>query len=277
MENLDDNSLNDGEEDVVDLQDEGETEMEEEDTDLGDETELDEGEEDQDAADPDKQPTQSKEENAIYAKMRRKAEEEATKKVSAELQKIETEKKEIAESNRKLKEAQREKELYSQITPEHINQVAEHYGVTEDYAKALIERDVKLKIYEQKEADMHRLLALEKQKSEFRSKPFFKELEKDIDNILRDNTGVDVQTAYFFLKGQKADELTSKSKSDTEKRTIANIQDRMKRRSDPTSTAQGVGTNTLSKTTQDINAFLGIDSREVAKHKKENANRFKIR
>lgn len=116
---------------------------------------------------------------------------------------------------------------------EEIDEYSEKHNVTPDEAKELIEKDKRIKALEFKEkARDHKDQALA-QKKELANELYFKELEPEIDGLIQENIDngqlIDVDTAYRYLLGTRAKELLENSKKETEKRTLANVQDRAKR------------------------------------------------
>jgi hypothetical protein len=235
---------------------------------FNDDEEL-EGEKDQDIAEPGKR-EQSHEENAQFKKMRIKAEEQALKKLEQERKELAAERMRIDEEKREYDRIAQERRLQESITDDKVWQRADSEGITEQAARKIL-------LLEAREEARHRAESIERQKNAFRSKKYFNRLEKDIDKLINENPQIDVNTAYKYLVGEKLDTLLETENSDIEKRTIANVQDRMKRRPTPTTSATGQSTVRLSKETLAINAAMGVDSREVAKHVKENKKRFTFR
>lgn len=114
-----------------------------------------------------------------------------------------------------------------------ISNYSVEHNVTKEEAKELIEKNNRIKELEFKDqVRSHKDQALEKKK-ELANELYFKELEPDIDALIQENLDkgqlIDVDTAYKYLLGTKAKELLANSKKDTEKRTLANVQDRAKR------------------------------------------------
>ena len=216
---------------------------------------------------------QSKKEQQIYRKMRLKAEAEAKRKIEAEL---EAERAEIERYKREVAEKQEVERLRREyLTQEKIWDKADEKGVSEEVARELLEIELEKAISAEKAKVRERQEFIKSQKAELQGDDYFNLIEKDVDSVLEQNPHLDFQTVYFHMVGKRRKELDSKLSSKVEKRTIANVQDRMKRRN-VDSPAVAPGKTSLSKTTMEINNVLGVDSREVAKHKKKNSHRFKF-
>lgn len=230
--------------------------------------EVEESEETQEVAEPAKT-KQSKEENAAYAKMRRKAEEEAKKKFEAEKAALEEEKRRIEAERETLRQADIEKKHMQGITQDRIWQVANDMGVTEEVARQLLYYDAKDKARQEQDQIRQRMDSLKVQKVQLKDKPFFNELEKDIDDMIARDPNIDIQTAYTYLRGAKLDDLLEKQSKTAEKRTIANIQDKARRKV-VTSTGDSDSTASLSELGMKAAIAMGLDPREVAQTIKKN-------
>jgi len=254
----DEKVLNETQEDVVDSQTEAVEETENTETvDVAEESEKE-----QEVAEPVEETQQNKEENAIYAKMRRKAEEEVKQKYEVERQKIEQER-------IKLEQLQLESKVMSEVAnPQAVQNFAYEEGVSEEFARQLLTARAKEKIVEEKERVRQRNENIKRTKDSLRKEAFFNELEADLDKMISANPDIDIKTAYKFLKGDKFDELMSNREKTAEKRAIANVQDNLRRRNIGSSEYDSTSTEGLSDFAKSFNAFAGIDSREVAKHVK---------
>ncbi len=261
-----------GDEDiVVDYPDddvEMEEDVEEEFSDSEEGEELDEEltEPQEDDEDESKQTPQ---ENAQFKKMRIKAEEQARKKLEAERIELQKLKQEIEES--KTEKMIRDQHLSQQ----NIFDKADAEGVTEDVARRLLEAEVDKVIQSEKMKVKERFNAIQQQKLQYSKDKHFEEVDKLAQQAVDNNPNIDYHTAYKFFNYDIQKKYEGESEKNATKRTLANVQDRMKRRSVPSTNTAPVKTN-LSSTTMEINNFLGIDSREVAQHKKKNAHRFKL-
>ena len=220
--------------------------------------------------DSDEDEGQTSEENSQFRKMRLKAEAEARKKVGAERAEVQRMKQEIEAEKLERKIRQ---EYMSQ---EKVWDMADKEGVSEDTARKLLEAEVDKVIRTEKERVRQQYESRQREKNNFRDDEYFTLVEHEVDAILDANPDITYETAYFHVVGKNRKELNNKVARNTEKRTLANVQDRMKRRGVSATSKSAPQKTTLSKTTMEINNVLGIDSREVAKHKAQNAHRFKL-
>jgi hypothetical protein len=253
-------------EDVVDSQD-----SIEDDVSLEDQTD---GADNLDVADPEEgqaKAKQSHDENAIYQRLRVKAEKEAASKYEAEALRI-------AHEKQALEQMKTERRIMDDVlSPEKIWAKADEEGVTEDIASKLLLNEARTLIEVEKSKVRDRFTAIEQQKQALKSQKYFKELEAEVMAAVDANPNLDVQTAFYYLRGQKQDELAKGDYKSAEKRTVANMQDNMRRRTTAPGSA-GSGTHIdpakyMSKEELDMCRRFGNDPREVAKHIHTNQKR----
>lgn len=222
---------------------------------------------------------QSKEENAAFRKLRLKAEEEANRKFEAQRKEVEAEKEYIRQQKELLQSQKIENESYNKfLTPQKIYDYAYQYGISEEQAQAelsqLRDQDVenqKKEIVFQQREEKLREYENRLKKEELKNEPFFNELEKDLDVLLLQQPNVDIHTAYEYLIGKNYKTLIANEKSNVEKRTIANMQDRAKRKTfsaDGGSSEASVSSVLSPDGIEMANAF-GVDPRKVAKRVQE--------
>lgn len=250
---------NDGEFEDDETNDETDVVDQLEDEDDGEELE-DEGEElEGETAEP-QDSKQTPEENAQFRKMRLKAEEEARKKFQAEKDEFEKMKLELQIE----KEARAEKD---KITQDAIWEKADSEGISESAAKKMLEHEVEQKVSQIKD----RFERVQNQKATLMNDPFYNEIAPEMEKVLKQQPELEPQTVFYYLKGQMGDELYKKTVSKTAKKTVANIQDGMRRRNIPTSSGGASDTFAiLSKEGIEMSNAFGNDPREVAKYIKKN-------
>lgn len=244
-------------EDVVDSQDSIKDDV----------TQDDQTDEDPEVVEPEEgqsRTKQSPEENAIYQRLRVKAEKEIASKYEAEARRI-------AHEKQALEQMKTERRIMDDVlTPEKIWAKADEEGVTEDIARKLLLNEARTLIEIEKSKVRDRFTAIEQQKQVLKSQKYFKELEAEVMAAVDANPNLDVQTAFFYLRGQKQDELAKGDYKSAEKRTVANMQDNMRRRTTPPGSAGSGGqvdpSKVMSKEDLDMCRRFGNDPREVAKH-----------
>ena len=262
----DENVLNDTTSDLVSTQDNLDTDInqtEDVDTDTSEKQEV---------ADTDKV-EQTPEENAIYKKMRLKAQEEARKELEAEKLSIESEKQELSKLRQQRESKDAEDRILSQyLTGENIRNVAYENGVTEEVATKLIKLEAQSLIESEKQKVTQKFEAIQKQKQALKNDEFFNLIEKEVDGIVAQNPNVDFETAYHFLVGQKYKELQKKVSEKATQKTLADVQDRNRRKpvtGDSGSENTINATNVLSKRAITMAQVFGVDPNKVAKRVKE--------
>ena len=153
-------------------------------------------------------------------------------------------------------------------TQDEIAEYSEAHNVTEEEAKELIEKNKRIKELEFKNQTRdHKDQALVKKK-ELANELYFKELEPEIDELIQENLDkgqlIDVDTAYKYLLGTRAKELLADSKKETEKRTLANVQDRAKRTVEKEAGAENQ-TVVLSNEAKLMAKEMGVSLKSLAK------------
>jgi hypothetical protein len=221
----------------------------------------------------DQKQEQTHDDNSKFAAARRKAEEEFNKKLAEKEQYLQQYANSVSEIEKytgmKIDDVVNYvKNSYSQ---QQVQDVAEKTGVSEEVAKIILEQNTKLssieareKEREFKEIQIQRNYHNELQKKELQKAKFWDVLEQDVYAIVESNPGVDVKTAFNFLRGQKMDELLEQEKSKTVKRTVADIADRQKRGEISDDGTPDI-TYTLSTFGQELAQGMGINKSNLAK------------
>jgi len=130
---------------------------------------------------------------------------------------------------------------------------------------------------EQEAQKMARKVKLSEEKDALRDKPYFKELEKQIDTMTANNPLLNVDTAYRFLLGDlmiagKLDEITTSTSKSAKKSAIADLQDKAKR--GRTIHGDGGGeedidpNKVLGKEEQEMTRAFGNDIKDIARYVK---------
>jgi hypothetical protein len=255
----DDLDVVDSDAEVEDFEDDAEQDFQ--DDDLEDE----ESEDDEEVADPQESTKQSPEENARMKKMRLKAEADAMKKFEAE-------RNELMKLKQEIEAEKKERELKAEyLTDEKIWQKADEEGVSESVAKRLLEVEFKEKLEDEKRKTRERIEQVENEKRQLMKDEFYHDIAPEMEKILVQRPDLNPSTVYYHLKGQMANELFKKASKNVEKRTIANVQDGMRRRNVPSSSGDSSDTlSHLSKEGHEMANAFGVDPREVAKYVKQN-------
>jgi hypothetical protein len=167
------------------------------------------------------------------------------------------------------------------VTEEKIEALAYDKGYTFDAAKEILLRDARIAAgteltQRQQQAEINRL-----KKETLRNDKYFRFVEPQLDNLVKQDPNVDINGAYTYLIGEymrsgKMDELIEAEKSKTQKRTVAEMQDRNRRRSMSGGDAGGSESNAgayLSKEHIELANAWGIDKRELAAHRKTQENK----
>lgn len=163
-------------------------------------------------------------------------------------------------------------EMQAYIKAERARREREHYvsqGIDPDAVNELIGNHPIVK--QAQEITLKSKIATEK--AAISSKPFYKELEADIDKILAVNPNLPVEAVYSYVRGEKLDELLSKSTSDAAKRTIADIHDKKSRGLSDSGDSGGEDAVELTAEGKRMAAAFGNDPKEIAKYVKKQIRR----
>ena len=231
----------------------------------GDEDNLDnddEGGEEPEVAEPDKSKGKT-DQDAIYAKLRRKAEAEAA-------ERLKHEKEELAAERLKIEQERR----INSISQEQIWDKADEEGVSEEAARKMLQLEERARIVEEREANLKRQSDLEQQKKKLRGELYFKELEVEIDKFVEQYPDTNVEGAFHYLRSTKLPDLMAGKIKATEKRTIADMHDRARRGgvsggSDAGHTEDINPRTILSRADLEMCEAFGTDPKVIARKVKE--------
>ena len=216
---------------------------------------------------------QTPKENAVYKKMRLKAEDEARKKIESELS---GEKERINAMKITMEQKLSESRILDEyMNPKKIYEYADAEGVSEEMASKMLRYEAEKLIGAEKQKVTENFKQMQTIKNELRnSSKYFAMIEQEVDEIVNNNPGLDYKTAYNHTVGAKINELEKELSSKVEKRTIANVHDRARRKnvggSDGGSDESVTPTTYLDKDSMDMSIAFGNDPREVAKYVKNN-------
>jgi hypothetical protein len=157
------------------------------------------------------------------------------------------------------------KDIVQQKSQADIEKIMDRDGVSEEDAKRQYMREQKIKEDTAKAEAILREAEISKEKAELKDKQYFKELESEIDELVKSTPGLKVDTAYRYLLGQNFEKLAQEEKSKQQKRTIADIADRSKR-SVNTKASEGAAPETeLTPGQISMAKAMGLSLSEVAK------------
>lgn len=271
-------SEDDEQDNVVDYQDDEDFDIEQDDVEVDEDNVEDDISEEDNVEVADLQSTkQTPQENAVYKKMRLKAEAEARTKIESELA-------EEKERINAMKIAMEQKLSESRILDEYMNpkkiyEYADKEGITEELAEKMLKYEAEKLISAEKAKVAENFNRTQTIKNELRNNSkYFAMVEKEVDDIMSSNPNlVDYVAVYNHTVGSKIDQLEKELSSKVEKRTIANIHDRARRKSvggsDGGSDENVSPTSYLDKDALAMTLAFGNDPRKVAKHVKINTNK----
>lgn len=234
--------------------------------------------EEPEVVEPEQEEEQSPEQNAIYKKMRLKAQEEAKRELESERQRIEAEREELNRLQYEREAQEVESRVYNELlTNDNIEAKEYELGVNRDVAIKLLKLEGQKLVNDERSKVSEKIKRNQSQKDDLKNDPdeveYFRLLEKDVESIIKANPGLDLhfEMVYANEKFRRRKELNKLIKNNTEKKTLANVQDRMRRK--PVSSDAGSDDNVnpsavLSKTGIDMASVFGVDPSAVAKRVK---------
>lgn len=167
---------------------------------------------------------------------------------------------------REFEEAKNEKSIRDQyLSQEKIWDKADQEGVSEEVAKKMLELEVDKVIETEKVKVRQRFEQIQNQKAKYQTDPYFNEVNSLVEEAMRQDPNLDYDTPYKYFYYDKIRELDNTKEKNTVKRTLANVQDGMKRRTVPTSVSSNEMNNSLSREGKEMANAFGVDSRKVAK------------
>lgn len=126
---------------------------------------------------------------------------------------------------------QREAELtalygpHAQLRRQLLETKADEQGVTPEVLEQQLQLQHEVETLRRETRDVK----LQAEKAKLKDKPYFTDLEAEIDALLPTSEHWTVQNAYEYLRGKNFETLTAKAKTSTQKSTIADIQDQARR------------------------------------------------
>jgi hypothetical protein len=143
----------------------------------------------------------------------------------------------------------------------------ENPNLTEDQAKKLVLKNKQADDEKRRAQRIIQETQAVKDKEELKNKRFFKELESEIDSLVKTTPGLTVKTAYNYLLGERFEELLAKEKETTKKRTVADMADRAMRQVETKKDGKD-SAPTVSKFQARLAREMGVPVSEVAKRVK---------
>jgi hypothetical protein len=200
---------------------------------------------------------QNKDENAIYASMRRKAEAEERAKIAREREELDIARRQFEEEKR-----------INSITQEKVWQKADDEGISEEAARKLLILEEKERLFQEREKRISREAEIREQKKRLKGEKYFAELEDEIDKMLSTHSDVNVEGAFHYLRSVKLDDLLTGKLKAQEQRTIANMHDKAKRGSisSDASDTHTVKSTGLTRKLSEVWGFNDNDVQDIQKH-----------
>lgn len=222
-------------------------------------------------AEPQEDEGQSREENSQYKKMRLRAEKEAREKIEKEM---ELARKEIQAQKIELQQQVSEKKIVEEyLNPKKIYEYADEHNITEEQAEKILRYEAQRVVDAEKMRVREKFTKLQADKNDLRQDKYFALLEKEVDAIVEQDPTIDYKAVYYYHRGLRSDEFDKQLAKNVEQRTVANMQDRARRRnikSDAGNDSLITPSEILDNDAMDLTLAFGNDPREIAKYVKQN-------
>lgn len=195
---------------------------------------------------------QTAEENSAFAKLRRKEEE-------------------LAKRETALREVEIERQVETEMLhPDKVWQYADEHGITEDIAKKILMLEARQVAQQIKMEHEVKKARSKEQIEELKKNPLYKHLESDLHSLLLKNPDVEAKVAFNYLVGENSDKVAKLLETKAEKRTLANVQDNMRRRTISKSEgSDSVNTKALlSDDGMDMTRAFGTNPQKIAQYVK---------
>lgn len=221
----------------------------EEETDDQEEDSLDDLDEDGEVVDPQESKKQTPDQNAQMKKMRLKATEEANRKIASRMAELEMKAKEI-----ELKE--------SLLTEDAIYERADADGITEAEARKKINEEIKQRVTTE--------LSFHKEKEEAKQDKYYPIIADYYEKLLKSNPTASPKILYKLARDDNFDVILQKELKKTTKKTVADIQDGMRRKPLPSGASGEIlgDVGTLSEEGIQMAREMGVDPKRLAKRLK---------
>jgi len=183
---------------------------------------------------------------------------------------------ELAEQKRKIIQELAEE---TGLDPDTLSTRIENHPEVRQAKKLLEERQREI---ERQKIEMKRMEIIAQQKESLKAAPYFAEIEKEADEIVKNNPQTDYLTAFDYLYGKalrtgKLDAMKSEVKKATEKSVIADFQDRQKRGyvgTSDSSSADSIDINkVLDRQAIELSNVFGNDPKDIAKYVKTHSKK----
>jgi hypothetical protein len=220
------------------------------------------------------------EENKVYQKIRQRAEAEGRASLEKEKTELESKKSTLDKQIQQLQEMEIKNKHFAAITDTKIEELAYEKGFSLDAAKEILVRDAQIAAtFEinnmQQRQEINRL-----KKDQLRNEKYFKFIEPMLEKALNNDPNLDVNGAYNYFLGEyvrnnkSIDNMIRDEKRNTQQQTVADIQDRNRRRNVSGSSGRSDSVVdaglVLDSVSMQMTKTFGHDAKDIANYVKKN-------
>lgn len=168
------------------------------------------------------------------------------------------------------------KDILENVRQAQVTRIADTKGITEDEARAELQKDQKLKQLETQHMQTQvqiKQLNYDREKTKHMNSPYIKRYEAEIDEFAFSNVGsgivLDFETAANFILGKHMNEILSGAKTGAEQKTLKDVAKRGKTSPVDATQSGTAETTTISPAQKRLAVMFGLDPKEVAAEQKK--------
>jgi len=202
---------------------------------------------------------QTKEENSLYARVRRKEEE-------------------LAKREAAIREAEIERHIETDMLhPDKVWEYSEEHGISEDVARKILRLEAKQVANQMKLESEVRRAKNKEQLEELKKNSLYPRFEARLESLMASNPDVEAKVAFRYLIGENSEEVAQLLEKKVEKRTLANVQDNMRRRGIKGSDgAESIASKSLlSGDELDMTMAFGNNPKKIAQYVKTESKKLR--
>lgn len=185
----------------------------------------------------------------------------------------------LSEANEKIAEIEKRtgmsyQEILNTLEQQQLEaeaeKIEEEHGISKEIALKIAQQEKQINDIKHQQAIERVKIETAEEKERLKDEPFFNELYNEAISMV--NPGINLSTAFYFLRGQKMPELLQNQRKNTQKSNIADIHDSRKRRG-VNSGSDGDNSELspqLNANIRRINAVFGNKDTDIAKYIKNN-------
>jgi hypothetical protein len=212
---------------------------------------------------------QTDEQNRIYKNMRLRAEDEARKS-------LEKEREAVNKLKVEAQQALAERKILDEYTsPKKVEEFADARGISDELAREMLTLRANEQINAEKIKVVESFGQVQAKKNELKSKyPQYSTIESEVDEVISkypNATAFDYENVFYHTVGKRALEISNATQKATEKKVVADMHDRARRKNVGSSDGNSgdiIASTVLSSEGLAMANAFGHDPRDIAKYVK---------